>query len=59
LSSEVAAELDGLLSDGSSVDASDREMSEEREGIVRDLLSVLSNLDRVNMEPNADSLVSR
>jgi len=58
LSSEVAAELDGLLSDGASADALDREMSEERESIVRDLLSVLSSIDRVNMEPNADSLVS-
>ncbi|KAH0054453.1 hypothetical protein KCU60_g24150, partial [Aureobasidium melanogenum] len=59
LSSEVAAELDGLLSDGSSADALDREMSEEREVIVRDLLSVLSSIDRVNMEPNADSLTTK
>ncbi|KAG2161171.1 MAG: Alpha/beta-hydrolase [Aureobasidium pullulans] len=60
LSTEVAAELDGLLSgNASSADALDREMSEEREGIVRDLLSVLSSIDRVNMEPNADSLTTK
>jgi hypothetical protein len=60
LSSEVAAELDGLLSEGaaSSGDALDRSMSEEREKIIKDLLVVLSSVDRVNMEPNADSLVS-
>lgn len=34
------------------------EMTEERELIVKDLLIVLSTIDRVNMEPNADGFVS-
>lgn len=39
-------------------DSIEQEMSDEREHIVKDLLVVLSSIDRVNMEPNADSFVS-
>jgi hypothetical protein len=36
----------------------DREMQQERESIVRDLLIVLSSINEVNMEPNGHSFVS-
>lgn len=54
--------LDGLLDQASgneSFGSLDQEMAEERESIVKDLLVVLSNIDSVNMEPNADSFVSQ
>ncbi|PSK46340.1 hypothetical protein B9Z65_5308 [Elsinoe australis] len=35
------------------------EMSAERESIIRSLLIVLSNIDRVNMEPNGDSFAHK
>lgn len=53
--------LDGLLTQAPNSDDSDfveQEMADERESIVKDLLFVLSSIDRVNMEPNADSFVS-
>jgi hypothetical protein len=39
-------------------DMTEHEFREERESIVKDLLVVLSNIEQVNMEPNADSFVS-
>lgn len=36
----------------------EHEFREERETIVKDLLVVLSSIQQVNMEPNADSFVS-
>lgn len=36
----------------------EHEFREEHENIVKDLLVVLSNVEQVNMEPNADSFVS-
>ncbi|PNS20702.1 hypothetical protein CAC42_2947 [Sphaceloma murrayae] len=43
----------------SAVEDIEAEMSEERERIVRSLLIVLSNIDRVNMEPNGDSFAHK
>lgn len=56
-----AAGLDGLLPQAptSAYDVTEMEMKAERENIVRDLLVVLSSINKVNMEPNADSFVSR
>jgi hypothetical protein len=42
----------------SNYDMTEHEFREERESIVKDLLVVLSNIEQVNMEPNADSFVS-
>lgn len=39
-------------------DLTEEEMMIEREGIVKDLLMVLSSINQMNMEPNARSLVS-
>lgn len=56
----TAAALDGLMPrpPTSNPDTIEQEMQQERESIVRDLLVVLSSIDEVNMEPNADSFVS-
>lgn len=56
----MAAGLDGVHSPvpTGQHDSIEQEMSDEREHIVKDLLVVLSSIDRVNMEPNADSFVS-
>ena len=55
----TAVGLDGLVPQAptSNPDMVDQEMRQEREGIVKDLLVVLSSIDEVNMEPNADSFV--
>jgi hypothetical protein len=59
----AAAGMDGMISPqptatSSNNDAIEMELREERESIVRDLLTVLSSIDQVNMEPSADSFVS-
>lgn len=56
----TATGLDGLMSHQptSNPNMVEQEMRQERDGIVRDLLVVLGNIDVVNMEPNADSFVS-
>ena len=56
----TAVGIDGLVPrpPTSNPDSVDQEMQREREKIVRDLLVVLSSIDEVNMEPNADSFVS-
>lgn len=56
----MAAGLDGLLAQAATgaYDITEDGMADERENIVKDLLVVLSSIDRVNMEPNADSFVS-
>jgi len=57
-SNVVNSRLDNMLPpDQDSPDVTDQEMAEERENTVKDLLFVLSNIDRVNMEPNGDSFV--
>ena len=52
--------LDALLAQASAsaYDMTEQGMADERENIVKDLMVVLSTIDRVNMEPNADSFVS-
>lgn len=52
--------LDTLLAQAatSAYGAGEKEMMEERESIIKDLLTVMSSIDQVNMEPNADSFVS-
>ena len=54
------AGLDGLLPQAptSDHDYIELEMKHERESIVKDLLTVLSTIREVHMEPNADSFVS-
>jgi hypothetical protein len=42
----------------SGYDMMEHDFCEEHESIVKDLLTVLSSIDQVNMEPNADSFVS-
>jgi len=56
----VGAGLDGMLARASPspYPVVEQEMADEREKIVKDLLVVLSTIDKVNMEPNADSFVS-
>lgn len=56
----TAAGIDGMLPQAptSGYDMTEHEFREERENIVKDLLVVLSNIEQVNMEPNADSFVS-
>lgn len=54
----MGAGLDGVLAASDAYDSTEEEMTNEREYIVKDLLVVLSTIDRVNMEPNADSFVS-
>lgn len=56
----MQAGLDGLLPrvPNSEEDLIEREMKLERETIVKDLLTVLSTIQEVHMEPNADSFVS-
>lgn len=56
----TAAGLDGMLPQAptSAFDMTTQEMRQEREEIVKDLLVVLSSINQVNMEPNADSFVS-
>ncbi|KAF2772535.1 hypothetical protein EJ03DRAFT_341556 [Teratosphaeria nubilosa] len=57
----TAAGLDGILPQGptSHFDLSGHEMKQEREDIVKDLLTVLSSINQVNMEPNADSFTMK
>ncbi|KAK5168870.1 uncharacterized protein LTR77_006179 [Saxophila tyrrhenica] len=57
----TATGLDGLMSHRPTSNPSsvEQEMRQEREGIVRDLLVVLSTIDVVNMEPNADSFTMK
>nr|OQO24590.1 hypothetical protein B0A51_09001 [Rachicladosporium sp. CCFEE 5018] len=43
----------------SGYDAAEHEFREERESIVKDLLTVLSSIDQENMEPNADSFTMK
>jgi len=50
--------LGGAVKSSSNYDSTDREMAEEREQIIKDLLIVLGSINQVNMEPNGDSLVS-
>lgn len=50
--------LGGAVKSSASYDSTDREMSEEREQIIKDLLIVLGSINQVSMEPNGDSLVS-
>lgn len=56
----TAAGIDGMLPQAptSGYDMTEHEFREERESIVKDLLIILSNIEQVNMEPNADSFVS-
>ena len=56
----TAAGIDGMFAQAptSNYDMTEHEFREERESIVKDLLVVLSNIEQVNMEPNADSFVS-
>jgi len=56
----TAAGIDGMLPQAptSGYDMTEHEFREERETIVKDLLVVLSSIQQVNMEPNADSFVS-
>jgi len=56
----TGAGLDRLLGPAptNQPDLMEQEMADERELIVKDLLVVLSSIDKVNMEPNADSFVS-
>lgn len=56
----TAAGIDGMLPQAptSGYDMTEHEFREERESIVKDLLMILSNIEQVNMEPNADSFVS-
>jgi hypothetical protein len=57
----TAAGLDNMLPQmpTSHFDAVGQEMRQEREEIMKDLLIVLGSINQVNMEPNADSFVSR
>ncbi|SMY25633.1 unnamed protein product [Zymoseptoria tritici ST99CH_1A5] len=56
----MSAGLDGIVPPTSGgFDAIEAEMREERESIVRDLLTVLSSIDQVNMEPSADSFTMK
>ncbi|KAK4986535.1 hypothetical protein LTR66_007841 [Elasticomyces elasticus] len=57
----TAAGLDGLMPAAltSNYDMTEREMFEERESIVKDLLVVLGSINQVNMEPNADSFTMK
>ncbi|KAL2354343.1 hypothetical protein BJ546DRAFT_843711 [Cryomyces antarcticus] len=57
----TAAGLDGMLPSQatSNYDLTEREMFEERESIVKDLLVVLGSINQVNMEPNADSFTMK
>lgn len=56
----TAAGIDGMLPQAptSGYDMTEHEFRDERDSIVKDLLVVLSNIEQVNMEPNADSFVS-
>jgi hypothetical protein len=56
----TASGLDGLVSrqPTSNPDLIEQTMRLERESIIKDLLAVLTEIDLVNMEPNADSFVS-
>lgn len=56
----MASGLDGLVSrpPTSNPDLVEQTMRLERESIIKDLLAVLTEIDIVNMEPNADSFVS-
>ena len=56
----TAAGGDGLVPQAppTNPDMIDQEMRQERESVVKDLLVVLSSIDEVNMEPNADGFVS-
>ncbi|KAK5135744.1 hypothetical protein LTR08_004730 [Meristemomyces frigidus] len=57
----TAAGLDGMLQQPptSRFDTSGQEMRQEREDVVKDLLMVLSSINQVNMEPNADSFTMK
>lgn len=56
----TAAGIDKMVPQipSSHYDMIEHEMRDERESIVKDLLTVLGSIDQVNMEPNADSFVS-
>lgn len=65
----MGAGLDGLLQNSGQAphnlgptsgafEAIEREMYDEREAIIKDLLTVLGSINQVNMEPNGDSFVS-
>lgn len=56
----TAAGIDGMLPQAptSHFDMTGQEVRQEREDIIKDLLMVLSSINQVNMEPNADSFVS-
>ncbi|KAK5116903.1 hypothetical protein LTR62_006624 [Meristemomyces frigidus] len=57
----TAAGIDGMVPQPptSHYDMVPEEMRQEREEIVRDLLVVLSSINQVNMEPNADSFTMK
>lgn len=57
----TGAGLDRLLGPAptNQPDLMEQEMADERELIVKDLLVVLSSIDKVNMEPNADSFTHK
>jgi len=55
----LAAGLDRFVSESNNdAEALEKNMSAEREQVVKDLLVVLGSIDMVNMEPNGDSFVS-
>ncbi|KAK5124518.1 hypothetical protein LTR85_001735 [Meristemomyces frigidus] len=57
----TAAGLDGMLPQPptSHFDMTGQEMRQEREDLVKDLLTVLGSINQVNMEPNGDSFTMK
>ncbi|GIZ48809.1 hypothetical protein CKM354_001185600 [Cercospora kikuchii] len=57
----TAAGIDNMVPQvpTSHYDMIEHEMHDERESIVKDLLTVLGSIDQVNMEPNADSFTMK
>ncbi|EMF12415.1 uncharacterized protein SEPMUDRAFT_149101 [Sphaerulina musiva SO2202] len=57
----TAAGIDKMVPQipSSHYDMIEHEMRDERESIVKDLLTVLGSIDQVNMEPNADSFTMK
>jgi hypothetical protein len=57
--SALAAGMDRAVPPASSaIEDLEKNMSDEREQVFKDLLVVLGSIDMVNMEPNGDSFVS-
>ncbi|GAB7360961.1 hypothetical protein MBLNU230_g0944t1 [Neophaeotheca triangularis] len=56
-----AAGIDGMVPQvpTSHYDMTEHEMREEKESIMKDLLTVLGSINQVNMEPNADSFAMK